>query len=220
MNYNDAKFNNFFIRELSDKLGEKFPQIRTADIEGAIQEITGNKVRLGVIESVNKKLKIDLGKEEINTTGKAIFNRGIGIPIKARAYLSSDQENLVDQTITLVNLDKESYDIGSDFDTTNHYFIIPVTGYYLIATQVRFKSIITDSKYSAIVKNGINVVCADSSHASVAGTNTVSSGVTDIVYCKAGDKITLWAYHNGGSNTVDIDSSLNQTFLTIHLLSV
>jgi hypothetical protein len=141
------------------------------------------------------------------------------INVKARAYLSTDQLNLVKNTWTTVLLDTESYDIGSDFDTDNHKFVVPVTGYYLVIASVAFDSIVPDKRYGIrTVINGTTAISLDFQHASLA--EFVYCNVCDIAYLTAGNEVTLEAYSKADVDTVDIDSPSSTTYMTIHLLSI
>jgi len=49
----------------------------------------------------------------------------------AKVYLSENQLDIVSgATWTLVNYDSELLDIGSNFNTTTHRFVVPVPGFY------------------------------------------------------------------------------------------
>ena len=66
MKYQDSGFNEFFVREF--EIDSPKP-IKAIDTDMAIQEISANKIRRGVVESINRKLVIDLESEDITLNG-------------------------------------------------------------------------------------------------------------------------------------------------------
>ncbi|MBA7519138.1 hypothetical protein ES705_11213 [subsurface metagenome] len=142
------------------------------------------------------------------------------IKIKARAYLSAVQHNLVSGDWTKVLLDTENYDIGSNFDpVTNHRLTVPITGFYLLIGQVSFDLVIANKKYYAkIYKNGTTAICVGSNQASFVDYLYVLT--SDIAYLEADDFIELWGRQDSGVNTVDIYNFSPNTYMAIHLLSV
>lgn len=151
---------------------------------------------------------------------KQLFDltKAIQTTAKARAYLSSDQLNIPNETGTPVQLNAETYDPGGNF--ASYEFTAPVPGYYLIRGQISYKSssVVADKRYGAFLRvNGASVTAAiaHSSHA-----NTVSVPVMDIRYVAQGETIDLMAYHWAGVGTVDIYGQEWYTFLTIHLISI
>jgi len=137
---------------------------------------------------------------------------------KARAYLSAAQSNLSNNTWTKILLNTESYDAGSDFDTTNNRFVAPVTGYYLVSGMVRFENVVADKRYLAsIFVNGGNYT-SNSVHAST--TVALAVPVTVIAPVTAGQYIELYAYQSSGVSTVDVGGGAANTSMVVHLLSV
>jgi len=136
---------------------------------------------------------------------------------KARAYLNSDQNNLVDATSTLVNLDAENYDPGSNFNTTTHQFTAPVTGYYMIVGSVGFNNVVTDERYNAEIRvNGTIVVYSTEVPG---GASPFRLPISTIEYVTQGQTIDLYATSFSGDNTVDLVKTTSSTFLAVHLLS-
>ncbi len=138
------------------------------------------------------------------------------INVKARAYLSASQLDLVHGTATKVGLDAETYDIGSDF--ADGKFTAPVNGYYLVTGQIRFTGVVANKSYiSEIRVNGLTRL-QTSYHASL--STHLSAVFSDIIYLDADDYIELFAISNADVDTVDILGGTNYTFMTVHLLSV
>lgn len=90
-----------------------------------------------------------------------LFNLIVNLPqtykttSKARAYLSSNQNNIAHNTLTKVLLDAETYDPGDNFDiVTNHEYIARISGYYSIKGQVQWTVSPAGIYYSCIYING------------------------------------------------------------------
>jgi len=142
------------------------------------------------------------------------------MPYKARAFLAADQLNIVDSTLTIVELADESYDPSADFNVGTYSYVCPVTGYYLIKGQITYKNLVADKRYFAYIRIAAASRGAHLIHAAAAETLSVT--VSDIILCNAGQEIQLGAYHIAGVDTVDIDGDANGWFthLYVHLLSI
>jgi hypothetical protein len=145
-----------------------------------------------------------------------------GTEVKARAYLSSAQADLVNTSATLVNLDAESYDIGSDFNTTTHLFTAPVTGYYDVKAQVHLSSVVVNKEYHLFIKRDSTDVLHNWNNSPATLVNLIfSMRIEDTIYCTAGQTLGLWVQSDSGGNTVDLygtDPKFN--YMSVHLLSV
>lgn len=139
---------------------------------------------------------------------------------KARAYLSGDQSNIVDDTITKVLLDAETYDPGGAFDAdgVDSEYIAPVSGYYLIKGQIHWTAAAAGTYRSSIYIEG-----AEKSRGNIkvtAEANYFAVPVSDVLYVAQGESIDLRARHNAGVDTPDIVGDEKLTFLTIHIQSI
>ena len=133
----------------------------------------------------------------------------------ARAYLSTDQENLTRQTPTKVLLDTISFDAESCFDLVNHRYIAPVSKYYQISCAITFTqaSVVANKRYDArLYKNGELLTSVVNHSACVAFLSIV---ISDIVYLEKDDYIELWTYVDTDNDTTDILGSQYSTFLAI-----
>jgi len=135
----------------------------------------------------------------------------------ARAYLSTDQLDIVDVTETKVLLDAVSFDDESCFDLVNHRYIAPIAGKYQVNVAIRYTNIIADGAYYVIVsKNGVSVLSV-LIKSPVGGS--ISAVASDIIKCEKNDYLELYAYvSTGGIDTVDIDGGSSRTFMSIHPL--
>ncbi|GAI60608.1 unnamed protein product [marine sediment metagenome] len=172
------------------------------------------KVVISAIPDHHLSHEID-GSDEIEDLSDITPDR-IKIETKCRAYLNTQQLNLVSGTWTKVLLDTENYDIGSNF--TNSIFTVPITGYYLVRGQVTFKNILADREYAnAIYINGVRI---SQGYMQSSITDDNMAQITDILHLTIDDEITLYALSVAGVNTIDIKDGTQITYMAIHLLSV
>lgn len=136
---------------------------------------------------------------------------------KCRAYLGSAQDNLVDGTSTLVALDTENYDPGTNFNVTTHQFTAPITGYYSIVGSVGFGNVVTDKRYNAELRVNGDIVAYSTEVPGAASPFRLP--ISSIEYVVAGQTIDLYATSFSGGNTVDLIATTSSTYLCVHLLS-
>lgn len=139
---------------------------------------------------------------------------------RARAYLSTAMANITSAAYTKVTLNAETYDPGSNFDsTTNYRFTAPVSGYYHIRGQVMFSNVTVADKLfiGSIYVNGASVA-DDYKHNSAAQSICVQPSC--IVYLGAGDYIELYGRQDTGVNTVSILNNSKYTFLEVAFMSI
>ena len=136
---------------------------------------------------------------------------------KARAYLSSAQDNIPDATWTKVTLDAETYDPGNNFNTTLNRFIAPVSGYYQVNGSVGWGALVTDKTWlTGIRVNGVGVTYGRA-HSSHSGYLTVPA--SDIIHLNKDDYVELYCYQGSGEATADLLNSSPYTFMAVHLIS-
>ena len=126
-----------------------------------------------------------------------------------RAYMGSTQ-TISTTSGTKLNFDTESYDIGSNYDTSNYRFTPTTAGKYLITASIRLSGNVTITNCQLyIYKNGSVY------NRSTQGFNGDSSPMltnTDTVEMNgSSDYIELYFYHNQGSN-LDISGSVQNTY--------
>jgi len=136
---------------------------------------------------------------------------------KCRAYLNSTQANLTGNEDILINLDAETYDPGSNFDTTSHLFTAPITGYYQVSASVGCSTLADAKVYQIFTKvNG-----ADYSFSMVhsGSTGAMRINLADIVYMVSGQTLGLYFRTTDTAGAVDLIATSTSTRLAIHLLS-
>lgn len=145
--------------------------------------------------------------------GNFIKNDGV----YARAYLGTAQE--ISNAVEQLDFDNESYDEGSDFNTTTYDFVAPEAGKYLVTLNVTFMPTNTGLFTGDQCEFGISV---NDTYTSISrwlapadtGTNnyyTVS--VSDIVDCSASD--TIQAYAKAYDNDIVVAADEQETYIAI-----
>jgi len=155
---------------------------------------------------------------EENESVRKSFKKSID-RVVCRAYLSSNQADLVDGVWTKVNLNSVTYDLGGNFDTSSNYrFDAPVSGLYQVLGKIDLINTIANKNYAvSIYVNGSSVVHA---HTNIgAATDEVDVEVNDLIFLNKDDYVELYAQSNAGVNTVDIDSDSEHTFLVVRLVN-
>lgn len=142
--------------------------------------------------------------------------RPSGFPAKpmARAYLGSNQENLITNTYTKILLDSVDYDIGSNF--SSYKFTVPCTGYYKVNCSVMFVSVIADKLYIGQFRVNDTSVCDDYKHSALAQSLQVKPSST--LYLNKGDYIELFGVSFAGVDTVDVIKGSKYTFLEVEFV--
>lgn len=176
------------------------------------------------------EITIDVDK---NWAGKAINSPGNvdgvdisefvkGFNAKARAWRNGLQ-NINTDTVTIVQLDNESYDPGDNFDTNTHRFTAPYSGYYAIPTMATFahnhpaNQLPADKAYQVFLyKNGSTRLLNAGIHSSWGGA--LGCAASDIYYLAEGDYVDMRVWHNAGI-TIELWGYEHSTFMAAHLLS-
>jgi len=132
-----------------------------------------------------------------------------------KMYLGSNQLNLVNGAITLVELDT----VGTGFtdgieDTANHKITPGYAGFYIIIGMVTFMNLVIDRSYDA----GVLITGAaylPFVHDFSGRDDYYTVPVSCLVKLNATDYIELYARSMSGDNTVDILAGEAYTFLSI-----
>jgi len=136
---------------------------------------------------------------------------------KASAYRSATQA--IDHgTWTKVQLNNESYDVLSEFDSvTNYRFVASAAGYYMVFGQVTLSVAMADAirLITRIYKNGSYVLSTDKSTGKLEDVNQNISGILSLA---ANDYLELWFNQSSGVSK-DILKESGDTFMTVHRLS-
>lgn len=105
----------------------------------------------------------------------------------------------------------KTYDPNNNYDTATGEYTAPVSGYYRIAGHLRMDSSMATGLQMIFRVNGVLYKQAVQ-HIGQA-EQTVLSG-TDLLYCPAGGKISMWYYNGSGNTNIfrNFDSGLSVEF--------
>ena len=149
---------------------------------------------------------------KVHAAASSVFGKNF---CGAKAYLTSTLGTTVDNTVTKILLDGESYDVGANF--ASNKFTAPVNGYYAIDAAVQFGSTIADKQEGAVVQiDGATVLESFDTSGSL---TLITINISDVVYMAANSYVELNYFHNSGATTPDINGGSEKTYLTVHLIS-
>ncbi len=112
------------------------------------------------------------------------------------------------QSDTIV-FNAEIFDPNSNFNTTNGVYTAPVAGYYLFIGHAR-----VDSTGATYLQLGIGEKIDDRS---CVNGNQVNLNGSVFKHLNAGDTISCWVYHSGGTSNLIGDSIEATTFMGVLL---
>ena len=172
------------------------------------------------IAKVNASNVLEIGDAAIASYIKYNSPSVIKSTAKARAYLSNNMSAPDNNVWTKVTLDAEDYDPGGNFDkTTNHRFVAPVDGVYIIEACVHWSAVVANKRYLVgIYKNGVVAAAGDVLNGS--GGTYVSTPVSTMLELSSGDYIELWVRSNDDAGTTIPMAGSAWSYLCIHLLSI
>ncbi len=132
---------------------------------------------------------------------------GVGVPeyTSFNAILGSNQ-SLSNTSWTTIELDDDSssagWDTGSDFDTSNHKWVVPFTGKYFFYACLRYVGLASDKVcYIALYNGGSQIANTEKkAYQNLSGDQDFSIRTSGIMKVSAGDEIYLKGYHNHGSS--------------------
>ena len=148
--------------------------------------------------------------------------------VKARAYLSADQDQLTNATWTKVELDTESYDTGGDFAVGTYDFIVPVTGYYPTTVKAVLHDLVADGGYGYVdiaiyvdpLGVGAPAVASTQENWCVAAEDRHTLILTDRLFLNKTDKVYMYVRSSVGVSKTDVTSGATNTSMEIELGSV
>jgi len=171
-----------------------------------------SKLETNTIDNISGSSTLTIGDSNTSTitlkSGATLTNFPTNTPA-FRAYMGSTQ-TISTASGTKLNFNTESYDTGSNYDTSNYRFTPTTAGKYLVTTSVRLSGAVTITNVQLyIYKNGSVY------NRSTQGFNGDSGPMitnTDTVEMNgSSDYIEMYFYHNQGSN-LDISGSAQNTY--------
>lgn len=140
----------------------------------------------------------------------------LSVPSHVRAYLNQAQDNITTDSWVKVNLNGETYDTNSEFNTGTYTYTASTAGTYMVVGQVTFTNTVADKIYwVAIYLNGA-LVSESINQSSVASSLTIN--VTDVIDLAATDTLELYCRHSSGASTPDLVQGA-YTFMAIKKLN-
>lgn len=163
--------------------------------------------------NTNRTLTLPDNTGTILTTGTA------GVPVNGpafRAFLTNTQ-TFSNSTWTKVQLNNETFDTASCFDSTTNYRFTPtVAGYYQVNAVCAFNGSSSGFAATAVYKNGANTSqgCSTPNNTTFGG----GSSVSDVLYMNGStDYIEMYANQVSGSN-LTLQTTSNATFFSASLV--
>ena len=156
---------------------------------------------------------------ELNITDNGqTTEKVLNVQSKCHVTLSGAQ-SITNDSYVKIQFDTETWDIGSDYDTTNHRFTAPVTGYYAIAMSIEILNIDDAGAIAmaAIYVNGTNVAEHRSYVHAINDDPTVN--VATIHKANSGEYIEFYCYQSG-SGPDNTGTAAYRNFGSVHLLSI
>jgi len=160
-------------------------------------------------------------KADLDLEGPDIVTASYGAPLVA-VTLGTTVSGFTSGSYTIAPLANVVVDNTSGWDTSNHWFVIPATGYYEIQYSASMQALTTLS-HIAITRiykdtgSGFNTVIGSGSTSRESGA--ISAG-HQTVLLQQNDKVALYVYHNGGSgkNLIGDNIVANYTMISIRMV--
>ena len=131
-------------------------------------------------------------------------------PSQPRAHITKTTGNTLTSSASKITFDAATYDIGSNYSDANDRYTAPVTGYYLVSSNINVINT-TNNVTVSVYKNG--AVYGNMRYSCTAANVRLNYILVGVVYLSAGDYIEVFGLVNTG--TVGVD---NDGFLSIALL--
>lgn len=144
---------------------------------------------------------------------KAYVDTAAAARDKARAYRNGSQ-TISNNTFTKIQLNAESYDVGSRFDsTTNYRFVAGSTGYYLVVANIHWASSADQKNYQ------IHIYVNNATHAQqilhTSGTGDFNQSISDIVYLETNGYVELFGFQNSGGDINVGGGDSSRTYMSV-----
>lgn len=131
-------------------------------------------------------------------------------------YLSADQDNLVDNTWTQVQLNTTELNVG--LTLSSYTVTVSIKGLYWVYGRVHLNDLVTDKRYDMGIYINDSLAATREAHASFTGNMGLDVG--KIFLLDKDDTIKLYARSQSGDNTVDITGGSNYTYLSVVLIAL
>jgi len=161
-------------------------------------------------------LQLKSGGTTIATISSTGITTQVGAPAFS-AYLGANQ-SASSGVFTKVNINTETFDTASCFDSTTNYRFTPnIAGYYQVNAVVRFSGTNLTESNPAIYKNGAAVSFGP--YAVVTGQSVLTSIATVLVYMNGTtDYLELYAYVVGTSPVFSFINAANTALFSASMV--
>jgi hypothetical protein len=133
-----------------------------------------------------------------NNTLQDVDTQSLKLSVAFRAYRNAAQ-TLTDETNNKIELDTESYDYGSDFDTSSYRFTAPVAGLYHFDASVNIGAVSDGARIVVFLrKNGVAV--SRGIDIKNGATGNLGGVVSDNLVLAVSDYIELYTYVDSDEN--------------------
>ena len=163
--------------------------------------------------SGSNTLSLPANTGTVLTTGSTFAGTGPAFS----AYLGGNQ-SVSSGVFTKININTETFDTASCFDSTTNYRFTPnVAGYYQVNASVRFSGTNLTESSPAIYKNGAAVSFGP--YAVVTGQSVLTSIATGLVYMNGTtDYLELYAYVVGTSPVFSFINAANTALFSASMV--
>jgi len=134
------------------------------------------------------------------------------------AYSSSAQNDIANGIVT-IQLDAEVYDVNADFNTSNYTFTAPVTGKYLVSSNVDLTDIDTATQWlygALIVTSNRNYYASLIDPRNLNSDSNQSFSSSTLVDMDANDTLVL-KVRSSAHGAAQMNVTTNETYMTIVL---
>jgi len=134
---------------------------------------------------------------------------------KVRAFVATENQLVATSTATKVRFNGEDYDTNSDYDAATLYrFVTRIPGHYRVTVHLRWRAAAAAKPYEARIYLNGALKSYSRSWSAVAGPDTVTVEVNDIMYLDLNDYIEGYAYQEEGI-TAEISFGTTESYMGI-----
>jgi hypothetical protein len=145
-----------------------------------------------------------------------LYTRGLAFEKSVAMAYKKAKQKIPDAAYTTVTLDTKIKDPGNNIELTKGCYVVPSEGYYDVSGTILMTLATNTVLYSAIYVGSAKRI-QGSDALSTGLTEETTSSVGGIVFCKAGEEITLRAYQH---NTVAKEQETSGENEAVNVLSI
>ena len=143
-------------------------------------------------------------------TGEVTISAQLGATTNFYSYVKlGSNQSVGTNSYTTINFNKIEYEENNFFDTTNHYFEIPKTGYYFINIETAFNYYLYKGSLHLYEKNSRKRIPL----VYLYGSYQANMGRSVILKCNEGEKYQIQVYLDYYSRTLERNKCFAEFFL-------